>query len=125
MTKHRYQLGEIVRLKPGMHLVNYPTPHYKILRQLPASDVLGRVFLYELQHADDGHVRIVAESDIEAALEALAASADEAMKAGRKKAYLDRAEQLRTIASSVDDPAHSAMLEQAAEEYESMAGRED
>ena len=61
MTTHKYAVGERVRLAIGKYSGDASPGPYTISRQLP---VEANVCQYRIRHVQDGHERVVQESQI-------------------------------------------------------------
>ena len=60
MASHKFQVGEIVNLRPIVSR-NVPGGAYEVTKQLPHS---GREFEYRIKSASEEHERVVGESDL-------------------------------------------------------------
>ena len=65
MTHHKYTIGQTVTLNPGRGEFNVPPGEYKVERLLPSEN---RDFQYRVKNMQDGHERIVRESQLEGRL---------------------------------------------------------
>jgi len=61
MPRHKYAVGDRVRLAPSKYAGDVPPGAYTISRQLP---VEANVCQYRVKHTADGHERVVLESQI-------------------------------------------------------------
>ena len=61
MAKHKFAVGERVRLTLGRFDGNVPPGIYTISRLLPAD---GSVCQYRVKHTEDGHERVVREGQL-------------------------------------------------------------
>jgi hypothetical protein len=60
MQMHKFQVGQFVRIAPRV-LWAVPPGRYEIVRQMPPE---GFVNQYRVRFVDDGHERMVKESDL-------------------------------------------------------------
>jgi hypothetical protein len=60
MPEHKFQVGEIVTLKPSMSR-NVPGGTYEVTRQLPHN---GREYEYRIKSVAEEHERVASESDL-------------------------------------------------------------
>ncbi len=63
MTQHKYAIGQAVDFMPGPGDANVPRGKYKVLRLLPSEN---RDLQYRVKHTEDGHERVVRESQLTA-----------------------------------------------------------
>lgn len=61
MAQHRYKAGQVVEFLPRSRDGNIPRGPYRITRLLPGE---GGNVQYRVQHAADGHERVVMETQI-------------------------------------------------------------
>jgi hypothetical protein len=61
VAPHIYAVGEVVEILPGRFDTHIPRGRYKIVRQLPSET---HDLQYRVQSAQDGHERIVRESQL-------------------------------------------------------------
>ena len=62
MTKHKFEIGRIVRAEGGS-AGGIPPGNYEVVGRLPSGDA-ERDLQYRVKAVSDGHQRIVKESDI-------------------------------------------------------------
>ncbi len=60
MRQHKFQVGQFVRIAPRA-LWAVPAGRYEVVRQMPPE---GSVNQYRVRFVDDGHERMVKESDL-------------------------------------------------------------
>ena len=60
MKQHKFQVGQFVRIAPRT-LGAVPTGRYEVVRQMPPE---GATNQYRVRFVDDGHERMVKESDL-------------------------------------------------------------
>lgn len=63
MPNHKFAIGQAVDFMPGPGDANVPRGKYKVLRLLPSET---RDLQYRVKHAEDGHERVVRESQLTA-----------------------------------------------------------
>jgi hypothetical protein len=63
MTQHKFAIGQAVDFMPGPGDANVPRGKYKVLRLLPSET---RDLQYRVKHTEDGHERVVRESQLTA-----------------------------------------------------------
>jgi hypothetical protein len=61
MSRHKYAIGDRVRLAISKYAGDVPPGTYTISRQLPAE---ANVYQYRVRHLQDGHERVVRENQI-------------------------------------------------------------
>ena len=60
MKEHKFKVGAFVRIEPRA-LGAVPAGRYQVVRQMPPE---GRTNQYRVRFVDDGHERMVKESDL-------------------------------------------------------------
>ena len=61
MPRHKFVVGQEVTFMPSAMDFNVPRGTYRIVRQLPLE---AGGFQYRVKHANDGHERIIRESQL-------------------------------------------------------------
>lgn len=79
MTVHRYELGQIVRLKGRIGLPRNTPESFEIVGLMPPRD---GTFQYRLRSEEERHERVALEDDIELAPSAPAQEADNSNEPG-------------------------------------------
>ena len=65
MSQHKFAVGQMVDFLPGPGGANVPRGKYKVQRLMPSET---RDPQYRVKHAEDGHERVVLESQLVARL---------------------------------------------------------